>query len=174
MSAGLISIGAESAISGTTSTLANDVWRRLFESNPHQAMHAALGVQITVGVLAADEERGRFDSDLFPGLDVDRLGSKPAALDPSLIHAQQHVRPVARLGAAGAGVNRDERIRPVVRPGEELAELELFELAEQASVLARDVTFRARALRGIVLFRRELLQHFEVFGFAFKLAEGID
>src|SRR5438876_1033353 len=32
-SAGLISIGAVSAISGTTSTLANDVCRRLFASN---------------------------------------------------------------------------------------------------------------------------------------------
>ena len=32
-SAGLTSIGAESAISGTTSTLANEVWRRLLASN---------------------------------------------------------------------------------------------------------------------------------------------
>src|SRR6266487_4323817 len=32
-SAGLTSIGAVSAISGTTSTLANEVWRRLFASN---------------------------------------------------------------------------------------------------------------------------------------------
>src|SRR3712207_7213308 len=74
-------------------------------------------------------------STLFPYTTLfrsDRLRLESAPLDPSLIHPQQHVGPVARLSPAGAGMDRDERVRAVVRPGEKLPELELLQLMQKA------------------------------------------
>ena len=113
-----------------------------------EPMHAAFGVQIAVGILAADEERRRLNADFFAGLDVDRLRGEAAPLDPALIHAEEHVGPITRLGAAGAGMNGDKRVRPVVRPGKELAQLELLKLVDEARVFGGDVLLRAAPLRG--------------------------
>src|SRR5262249_22676418 len=94
-SAGLTSIGAVSAISGTTSTLANDVCRRLFASNgemrtsrrvPHRPVHAALVLQMSVSVLACYEQSHRFNAHFLALLNVHRLRFEIAALDPALVH----------------------------------------------------------------------------------------
>jgi hypothetical protein len=83
-------------------------------------MHPALGIQITVGVFAAHEQRDRFDSDFFALLNIDHLRAEPAPLNPALIHPQEHVGPIARLRSTGAGVNRHEGIRAIIFTREEL------------------------------------------------------
>ncbi len=67
-------------------------------------------------MIARDAERGGLDARLVAGLDVDRLGLEPAAFHPARVHAQKHVGPVARLRAAGSGVNGDEGGRFVEFP----------------------------------------------------------
>ena len=73
-----------------------------------------------------------------PGLNIDDLRLETAALDPALIHAQQHVGPIARFGAAGAGVNGDERVGAIVFAGKKLAQLEFLELVHETIVFGRD------------------------------------
>ncbi len=107
---------------------------RVERRNPNEAMDAALGLKIAVGIFAAHQQRDRFDSDFFAGLNIDNLRFETAPLDPALIHAQKHVGPVARFGAAGAGVNCYERVRAIAFAGEKLAQLELFELVHETIV----------------------------------------
>jgi hypothetical protein len=51
-----------------------------------------------------------------------------SAVGPAEIHAQQDLRPVLRLGAAGAGVELDDRVARVVGIAEHLLELDLRQL----------------------------------------------
>ena len=55
---------------------------------------------------------------------------------------QQHPRPIARVGAARAGVDADDRVRAVGRSGEHALELEL------AQLLVERVDLRRRVLLG--------------------------
>lgn len=47
------------------------------------------------------------------------------AVGPAEIHAQQNFRPILSLGAAGAGMKRDDRIAPIIGTAEDLRELGL-------------------------------------------------
>src|SRR5205085_12509916 len=102
--------------------------------NPDQSMDAALGLEIAVSVLAADQQRDRFDSDFFAGLNIDNLRFETASLNPALIHAKQHVGPIARFGAASPGMNCDERVGAIAFAGKKLAQLEFFELVNETIV----------------------------------------
>src|SRR5690349_1482823 len=137
-------------------------------------MHAALRLKITVSVLAADQQRDRFDPDFFAGLNIDDLRFQTAALDPALIHAQKHVCPIARLGAARAGMNGEKRVVAIALAGKKLAELEFFELVEETIVLGRDFLFGLRAVSVVLFFGRELMERVEIFDLALEFAEWID
>jgi hypothetical protein len=45
-------------------------------------------------------------------------GLEAAPLAPAQVHAQQHLRPVLRLGAAGAGLDVDEAVAAIHLAGE--------------------------------------------------------
>ncbi len=81
----------------------------------HQPVDAALGAQIAVGVAPTDFERGAFDARLFALGLVNDLGVVLAALGPAQVHAHQHLGPILRLGAAGAGIDVDDGVAVVVR-----------------------------------------------------------
>ena len=63
-----------------------------------------------VGVVAGHRERRALDAGLVARLQVDDLAPEAAALRPAQVHAQQHLGPVLRLGAAGARMDRDDRV----------------------------------------------------------------
>src|SRR5438270_12800181 len=60
---------------------------RIKRRDAHEPMHAALGLQVSVGVLAGDEQRHRFNADFFALLNIDGLRFETAALDPTLVHS---------------------------------------------------------------------------------------
>src|SRR5947207_2407234 len=66
------------------------------------------------------------------------------AIRPSQVHAHEHLGPVLRLGAAGAGVDREDGVLPVLGAGEHDLELERLELAAHARQPFLDL--RAEAL----------------------------
>jgi hypothetical protein len=103
--------------------------------DPNQAVHALLGVEIPVGVLSRDTDGGAPDSSFLPLLKVQDLGLQPAALGPAQVHAQQHLRPVTGIGAAGPRVDREDRVRGVVLPPQQLSQLGLLELRRGAPQL---------------------------------------
>src|SRR5918996_3687415 len=140
----------------------------------HQPMHAALGLQMSVAVLARYEQSHRFDSDFFALLNVHCLRFETAALDPALVHPKQHVSPIAGFGPACAGMNRDKRVRAIVFAGQELAQLELIQLVSQTVVFGHHLSLRLRSMRWIVFFRSKLLQSTEIFNLPFQFLEWID
>ena len=85
----------------------------------HEPVHAALGLQQPVHVLALDGERGALEPRLVAVLQVVDLDLEAAALEPAQVHAQQHLGPVLRLGAAGAGVDGEDGAALVVLAAEE-------------------------------------------------------
>ena len=82
--------------------------------DPHQPVDAALGGEETVGVLAAGDEGGRLEAGLLPRRGLLHLDLEAAALGPAQVHAQEDLRPVLGVGAAGAGVDRDHGVAGVV------------------------------------------------------------
>src|SRR6266404_3416935 len=73
--------------------------------NPHQPMHAGLGLQPAIGVMTADLDGGRFDAGLFTLRLFQVFDLETMLFGPARIHTQQHRGPVLALGAAGAGVH---------------------------------------------------------------------
>ena len=71
----------------------------------HQAVHADLGLQQAVGVLAVDFESDGLDARAFALQPVGDHGLEAVALRPAQVHAQQHFGPVLAFGAAGAGMD---------------------------------------------------------------------
>ena len=63
------------------------------------------------GRCALDDDRRRLDARLIARGLFDQLDLELSALGPARVHAQQHPRPVAALGAAGAGMDLDDSCR---------------------------------------------------------------
>ncbi len=121
-----ISMSTSSGSSGQTYTRRERrvAPRRLIERrDAHEPMDAGFGRQQAVGVLAGDRERRALQARFVARLVVDHLALEPAALGPAQVHAQQHLGPVLRLGAAGARMNRDDRVLAIVLAAEHLLDL---------------------------------------------------
>src|SRR4051812_2652917 len=101
---------------------ARGVERRL----PHQPVHAGLGAQQAERVVALDLERGALDPrHVTGGLVLDRV-LEALALGVLDVLAHEHAGPVARLGAAGAGLQVQEAVARVRRLVEHAPELEVL------------------------------------------------
>jgi len=93
--------------------------------NAHEPMHANLGAHIAVGEGAANGDDGRLDAAFVAALQLEDFDREPAPLAPAHVHAQQHFRPIARLGTAGARVDGDDGVLVVVFARHHQLELEL-------------------------------------------------
>ena len=110
----------------------------------HQAVHAVLGAQVPVGVVAGDLERRALDAGhLALGL-LEHFDAEALALAVLGVHALEHLRPVLRLGAARAGLDVDEAVVRVERIGEHAAE---FQVGHDLPELARRRRRRRRGWR---------------------------
>ena len=105
----------------------------------HQAMHARLGAQPPIGVLAGELHRGALDARDFARARIDHFGSEAARGAPAQVHAQQHLRPVLGFGAAGAGLDVHEGAVRVHLAVEHALELEAAHLGLEALRVALDV-----------------------------------
>ena len=109
-------------------TLANEVCRRacaVERRDAHQPVHARFGAQPAVGPLPFDADGGALDPRLVARLPVELLQLEAFALGPAGVHAHQHLGPVLALGAAGAGVDADQRPLPVVGARQHARKLDL-------------------------------------------------
>jgi hypothetical protein len=93
-----------------------------------QSVYAGFGSQQAVGVFAFNSERHTFQSGFLAWLILEHFGFEATLLGPLEIHAQQHLGPVLRLGAAGAGLDVDERVHRIHLAGEHALELQLADL----------------------------------------------
>ena len=125
-------------------------------------MDAALGGEITEGKLAFHLDRRRLDPRLVAFLDVHDLPLEAVVLAPAFVHAQEHLRPVARFRAASAAVDGDERAGLVVLAGEELLEFKVLQLRARAGELGGVLRVGSLLLRGVGFLLGEELQGFQV------------
>ncbi len=105
---------------------------RVVRRDPHQPVHALLGLQESVGVLALDLDRDRLDAGLFSRLHVENRDAEAPPLRPADVHPHQHFGPVLGFGAAGAGVNGDDGVPGVVRAPQHGLEFEAVQRGADA------------------------------------------
>ena len=67
------------------------------------------------------------DARLFTFHPIENGNAEPFALRPADIHAQQHLRPVLRLSAAGPGMNCQNGVAPIVGTAKHRLQLEVLE-----------------------------------------------
>ena len=70
------------------------------------------------------------------------------ALGPARVHAQEHLGPVAGLGAAGAGLDLEEGVAGVLRAAEHGPQLEVVELLLEPGQFLLQLGFEAGVLLG--------------------------
>jgi hypothetical protein len=80
---------------------------------------ASLGAQPAVRGPTLHGDGHALEPGLLPFGLVDDLGVEPVPLGPAQVHPEEHLGPVGRLGAAGAGADREQRVARVVFAGEQ-------------------------------------------------------
>ena len=86
---------------------------------PNQPMHAAFGLQPSIGVVTTDLNGGGFDAGFFTLRLFEIFDLEAVLLGPARIHAQQHFRPILAFGAASTGMNLQIRIKAVGFTGQQ-------------------------------------------------------
>ena len=126
---------------------------RVERADPHEPMDAALGAQPAVRAPAVDRDGHALEAGLLAFLLVEDLGREAVPLRPAEVHPQEHLGPVGRLGAAGAGADREEGGALVVLTRE-----------EQRRPLAREVGLERGGIAfelGLELGVRRLVQELD-------------
>ena len=85
-------------------------------------MHPCFGAQPSEGVLPFKLHRRTLQASHLTSRRLDQRRLEPLVFTPSQIHSQQHLSPILRLGASGAGLNIQIRIILVRLPREHSSE----------------------------------------------------
>ena len=112
-------------------------------------MHAGLGLQPAIGVRAADLQRRRLDAGLLALALLQQLHLVAVLLGPAHVHAHQHLGPVLRLGAAGAGVDLDIAVVGVGLAGQQALDLAPLRLLGQRAQRRHAVGDHRRVALGL-------------------------
>ena len=93
--------------------------RRVEGRDPHQPVHAGLGLQPAVGVRPLDLDGRRLDPGLLPRGFLQEVDGHAMGVGPAGVHPKQHAGPVAGLRAAGAGVHFQKSVISVGLSGQQ-------------------------------------------------------
>ena len=135
-----------------------------------EPVHAAFAREQTERVATLHRERGRAEAGFGAGRHLVDLDGEAAPLGPAQVHAQEHVGPVLRVGAARAGVDRADRVAVVVLAGEQRAQLQRVELTAERGDAGVDLLLD----RVVALLARELGERLEVGDRAVELVDERD
>ena len=92
---------------------------RVERADPDEPVHAALGLEVGVGVAAVDGDGDALDAGLLALGLVQDLRAEPVAFGPAQVHSKEHRRPVGRLRTARPGADRQKGVALVVLAAEE-------------------------------------------------------
>src|SRR5262249_62084471 len=95
-------------------------------------------------------------------------------LDPALVHAQQHIGPVAGFGSTRARVDGKKCVGTIVFSGKELAQLEFFQSPDDSRMLGYHLLLSLAPRAQIVLFICKLLQSLEIVDLTLQFAHRIE
>jgi len=108
----------------------------------YQPVNAGLGAQPTVRELALYFDSRALDSGDLTGIGVDHLAREAVCRAPAQVHAQQHLRPVLRLGTTGPRLDVEKGTVRVHLAAEHAPQLEMAHLAFELLCVALDVARR--------------------------------
>ena len=104
--------------------------------DPDKTMGANLALEIPEGESALDLDGGALDPRLFARLLVEDLDVVIVLLQPAKVHALEHLRPVHRVNAPGARVDRKKHGPPVIATGEKRLYLQSIQASVEGGGLA--------------------------------------
>ena len=125
-------------------------------------MHAPFSLEITIRILTADKRRNGFDAGFVTLLDIDDLATEPILFDPTLVHAEEHICPIAGFCSSSAGMDREESAVFIEFAREEHFELETFQFFQDGIVLMRDLAKRGQLTFGMLFLFRKRSQDIEI------------
>ena len=131
-------------------------------------MHATLTLQLTVGKIADHVQRGAANAGLVVAQLVDDLDLVAVPLGPAGVQAQEHLRPVARLGAAGARLDAQVGVAGVVGTAQHRLHLEIAEPFFHGAQLGLQLALEAR------IFLGKLRQRLQIRGGGLKVLVGLE
>ena len=173
MSSSGMSISSVCSSTGTTSTAANDVWRRPWLSNGlirTSRWVPRLDGEGAVGVRRVDREGRRLEAGLLGVRRVEHLDRVGVLLGPAGVHPHQHLGEVRGVDATGAGADGDQRLAGVVLAGQQGPDLERLDGLLDPGQLGLGLGQR----RGVALLAAELDHELEVLEPAGQLGEPVD
>jgi len=94
-------------------------------------MDADFGFQIAENARAGNRDRRVFDARLHVRQNIDDLRVVIVAFGPAQIHPQEHIRPILRLCAARARVNRENRVALIEIAAQHLLRFDFVRIAPQ-------------------------------------------
>ncbi len=100
----------------------------------HQAMHAVLALEVSVGEVTLDIYRARLDARLVTFEEVGNRGLVAMFLAIAQVHAHQHLRPVLALGAPRAGVDFQDHSHMVLLAAEHVAQLQGLDFGHRRGI----------------------------------------
>jgi hypothetical protein len=145
---------------------------RIEGGNADQAMDTPFGFAIAVGIFAGEQHGHALDPGGFTWEHVGNVHLPAAGFGPSLIHPQEHVCPVAGLGATRAGVDAHDAVAAIVRAVEKNLQFEGIEFFEKF----REVSFEFLldfALGSLRLGFAQLDHHLEIFELLFGFEQRL-
>ncbi len=131
---------------------------RVERTDAHEPVHPVLGGQPAVRVSTTHLERGRLQAGLLAVGLVEHVRREAARIRPAQVHPLEHLRPVHRVNPTLPGVDRHDRIGPVVLARQHGRELEPVELGHQR----RDALPHLRGARIVLRLSGELVEHLEI------------
>lgn len=120
----------------------------------HQPVHAGFSAQPAKSIFARNEDGRTLDACHFPGRSLDYFCLECMRLSPAQIHAQNHLRPVLRLGATSTRLDVDIGIGNVLLTTEHAPKFQAAYLLLEA----RQIVDQLRDRGGIIFFYRQLQQ----------------
>ena len=119
-------------------------------------MNPSLRLQIAIGVIANDVERGGTHPGTFVPKLIHQFNFVTLGFRPAGVHADQHLCPVARLGTTSTGLNTNVRVGCVLRTTKHATQLECFEKRNHLGGFCRKFGFKRR------FFSAQFLKGFQI------------
>ncbi len=82
----------------------------------HEPVHPFFALQIPVNHIAFNTQSRAFDAGPLTGEDIQNLDLAVMIIAPAGVHPKKHIGPVTGFGAAGAGVDAQDRVVFIERP----------------------------------------------------------
>ena len=137
-------------------------------ADAHEPVYAAFTLQMAISKIADHVQRGAANAGLVVAQLVDNFDLVAVPLGPAGVQAQEHLRPVARLGAAGAGLDAQVGVAGILGTAQHRLHLEVAEPFFHGPQLGLQFALEAG------IFLGKLRQRLQIRGGGLKVLVGLE